>query len=144
MEVATMKTIPARRFAVASLVLALVCIFACSDDDCPTCPTPAVCNDPAKAFLGSWVVFESTINGNPDNTYMNMQWDFINHDTLVVATAPYPFVWSVNDSVMFMMSTPDPSSEFYAFSYEFEADTLNLRDKQGMPFTVYWRFRRMP
>jgi len=139
-----MKTLPARLLVLAALVLALACIFACSDDDCVTCPKPAVCNDPGKAFLGSWVVFESTIDGVPTSMYVGMQWDFINPDTLVVATNPDPFVWSVNDSVFFMMSTPDPSDEFYAFSYEFEADTLNLRDKQGMPFTVYWRFHRMP
>ena len=139
-----MKKLPVRWFALASLVLALVCFFACSDDDSPTCPTPAVCHDPAKAFLGTWIVFESTLNGNPDLIYMNMQWDFTNHDTLVVATNPNPYVWSVNDSVFFMMSTPDPSSEFYAFSYEFEADTLELRSKKGLPFSVYWRFRRTP
>jgi len=139
-----MKTLPARRLALASLVIALLWICSCSEDDCPTCPKPAVCHDPAKAFLGSWVVFESTINGSPDQMYMGMQWDFINHDTVVVAAAPQPFVWSVNDSIMFMMSTPDPSSEFYALSYEFEADTLNLRGKTGFPFSVYWRFHRTP
>jgi hypothetical protein len=145
MEVATMKMFPARLLALAALALALVWICSCSEDDCPTCPKPAVCHDPTKAFLGTWVVFESTINGSPDHSiYVGMQWDFINHDTLIAATAPNPYVWSVNDSVMFMMSTPDPSSEFYAFSYEFEADTLNLRDKMGMPFTVYWRFHRTP
>jgi hypothetical protein len=145
MEVAAMKTFPARLLALAALVLALACIFACSDDDCVTCPTPTVCHDPANAFLGSWIVFESTVNGTPDHSmYVGMQWDFINHDTVVVATNTDPYVWSVNDSLFFMMSTPDPSDEFYAFSYEFEADTLNLTGVTGLPFSVYWRFRRMP
>ncbi len=139
-----MKTLPASRLAIALLVLALACIFACSEDDCPTCPTPAFCHDPAKAFLGTWVVFESFINGNPDNIYMNMQWNFINTDTLVVATNPNPYVWSVNDSLLFIMSTPNPSSEFMSFGYEFEADTLNLTSKVGTPFSIYWRFHRTP
>jgi hypothetical protein len=143
-EVASMNKLPARWFLLAALLLSLVCFFACSDDDCPTCPKPAVCHDPSKAFLGAWVVFESTLNGSPDQTYMGMQWDFINHDTVVVATNPSPYVWSVNDSVFFMMSTPNPSDEFYAFSYEFEADTLNLWSKTGVPFSIYWRFHRTP
>jgi hypothetical protein len=143
MEVATMKAIPARCLALASMVLALLWICSCSDDS-PTCPKPAVCHDPSKAFLGSWVVFESTLNGNPDQIYIGMQWDFIDHDTLKVNSAPNPYVWSANDSIIFIMSTPDPSSEFMAFSYEFEADTLNLRDKAGTPFTIYWRFHRTP
>ena len=137
-----MKRVPARWLALASIVLALLWICSCSDDDCPTCPKPQACDYPAKAFLGTWIVFESYINGSPDNTYLNMQWDFKNIDTLVVATNPNPFVWSVNDSVFFIMSTPNPSSEFYAFTYEFEVDTLNLTSKTGMPFAVYWRFRK--
>lgn len=137
-----MKMLPARRLALASLVLALVWICSCSDDD-PTCPTPS-CHDPGKAFLGTWIVFESTINGSPDNIYFNMQWDFINSDTLKVATNNNPYVWSVNDSMLFLMSTPDPSTEFMAFSYEFEADTLNLTGVTGIPFTIYWRFHRTP
>jgi hypothetical protein len=108
------------------------------DGSCPACPKP----HPAKAFLGTWIVFESNINGSPDNIYLNMQWNFINQDTLVVATNPNPYVWSVNDSVLFLMSTPNPSSEFYAFTYEFEADTLDLTSKTGTPFSIYWRFRR--
>ena len=136
-----MKRIPARRLAVALFALALVWIFSCSGDDC-TCPKPPACDYPAKAFLGTWIVFESYINGNPDNAYLNMQWSFINEDTLVVATNPNPYVWSVNDSLFFILSTPDPSTEFYAFTYEFEADTLNLTSKLGMPFSVYWRFRK--
>jgi hypothetical protein len=139
-----MNKLPARWFLLAALLLSLVCFFACSDDDNTTCPKPQACHDPAKAFLGTWIVFESTINGSPDQMYMGMEWDFINHDTVVVATNPNPFVWSVNDSLFFMMSTPNPSSEFYAFSYEFEADTLNIRDKTGLPFSVYWRFHRTP
>ena len=140
-----MKTFPARWLPLAALALALLWICSCSEDTtCPTCPQPAVCHDPSKAFLGSWVVFESTLNGNPDQIYMGMQWNFINSDTLVVATNSNPYVWSVNDSVLFIMSTPSPSGEFMAFSYEFEADTLNLRDKTGTPFTIYWRFHRTP
>jgi len=139
-----MKTLPARLLVLAALVLALACIFACSDDDGPTCPKPAVCHDPSKAFLGSWVVFESTLNGNPDQLYVGMQWDFHDDDTLVVNRAPNPYVWSANDSIIFIMSAPDPSQEFMAFSYEFEADTLNLRDRTGTPFTIYWRFHRTP
>jgi hypothetical protein len=144
MEVATMKKLLARRFALVALALALVWICSCSNDGSPTCPKPAACHDPSKAFLGTWIVFESTINGSPDQIFMGMQWDFINHDTIVVATNPNPYVWSVNDSVFFMMSTPDPSSEFYAFTYEFEADTLSLRSETGTPFTIYWRFHRAP
>jgi hypothetical protein len=144
MEVATMKTLPARWLALASLILALVWICACSDDQsCPTCPKPS-CPSPTKALLGSWVVFESTINGNPDQIYMGMQWDFLNNDTLVVHTNPNPYVWSANDSVIFIMSTPNPSTEFMAFTYKFEADTLNLWDKTGTPFSIYWRFHRTP
>jgi len=140
-----MKTFPARWLPLAALAVALLWICSCSEDTtCPTCPKPAVCHDPSKAFLGSWVVFESTLNGNPDLIYMGMQWNFSNNDTLVVATNPAPYVWSVNDSVLFLMSTPDPSGEFMAFSYEFEADTLNLTGKAGIPFTIYWRFRRTP
>jgi hypothetical protein len=138
MEVAAMKRIPARWLVLALFALALVWIFSCSDDSCPTCPKP----HPAKAFLGTWIVFESYINGSPDNGYLNMQWNFKNQDTLVVATNPNPYVWSVNDSVLFMMSTPNPSSEFYAFTYEFEADTLNLTSKTGTPFSIFWRFRK--
>lgn len=136
-----MKRIPARVLVLALFALALVWIFSCSDDDC-TCPKPPVCTYPAKAFLGTWIVFESYINGSPDNLYLDMQWNFINQDTLVVGTNPDPYVWSVNDSVFFIISTPDPSMEFYAFTYEFEADTLNLTSKTGMPFSVYWRFRK--
>lgn len=139
-----MKRIPARLLASVTLTLALLWIFSCSDDGCPTCPNPQVCHDPGKAFLGTWVVFESTINGNPDNGYLNMQWNFINNDTLVVVTSPNPYVWSVNDSILFIMSTPDPSTEFMAFAYEFEADTLNLTGKTGIPFSIYWRFRQAP
>jgi hypothetical protein len=140
-----MKTFPARLLALAALVLGLVWIFSCSEDTtCPTCPTPPVCHDPSKAFLGSWVVFESTLNGNPDQIYMGMQWNFINSDTLVVTRNPNPYVWSVNDSIIFLMSTPNPSTEFMAFSYEFEADTLNLTGMTGIPFTIYWRFHRTP
>jgi len=140
-----MKTLPARWLALAALALALLWICSCSDDDCITCPKPAVCNDPGKAFLGTWVVFESTINGAPDNSiYVGMQWDFINSDTLDVSTNPDPYVWSVNDSILFVMSTPNPSNEFMAFSYEFEADTLNLTGVTGIPFTIYWRFHRTP
>ncbi|MFA4948059.1 MAG: hypothetical protein WC674_06060 [Candidatus Krumholzibacteriia bacterium] len=139
-----MKTLPARRLALAALALALLWICSCSEDTtCPTCPKPAVCHDPSKALLGSWVVFESTLNGNPDLIYMGMQWDFRDDDTLIVATTSDPYVWSANDSMLFMMSTPSPT-EFMAFRYEFEADTLNLRGMTGIPFTVYWRFHRMP
>ena len=138
-----MKTFPARWLALVSLVLALVWICSCSEDDCPTCPKPS-CPSPTKSLLGSWVVFESTLNGIPDLIYMGMQWDFLENDTLIVHTNASPYIWSVNDSIIFIMSTPDPSSEFMAFSYEFEADTLNLRDRQGVPFTVYWRFHRTP
>lgn len=80
-----------------------------------------MCTCPARAFLGTWIVFESYIDGNPD-----------------------PYIWSVNDSLFFILSTPDPSTEFYAFACEFEADTLNLTSKTGMPFAVYWRFRKTP
>lgn len=139
-----MKSIAARRFALAALALALLWICSCSDDDCPTCPAPSACNDPAKAFLGTWVVFESNINGNPDQVYMGMRWNFIDRDTLLVATAPSPYVWSANDSIIFIMSTPDPSDEFFALSYECEADTLNLTGVTGMPFAVSWRFHRTP
>ncbi len=145
MEVATMKTFPARLLVLAALVLALACIFACSEDeDCPTCPKLVPCLEPSDAFLGSWVVFESTLNGNPDNIYLNMQWDFINRDTMVVASTSNPYIWSVNDSMLFVMSTPNPNDEFMAFSYEFEADTLNLTGVTGIPFTIYWRFHRTP
>jgi hypothetical protein len=143
MEVAAMKRIPARWLALASIALALLWICSCGKDDCPTCPKPS-CPSPTKSLLGKWVVFESTVNGSPDQVYMGMQWDFHNSDTLIVATNPNPFVWSANDSIIFIMSTPNPSSEFYAFSYKFEADTLNMRDKTGMPFSVYWRFHRTP
>jgi hypothetical protein len=140
-----MKTFPARWLPLAALALALLWICSCSEDTtCPTCPKPAVCHDPSKAFLGSWVVFESTLNGNPDQLYVGMHWNFSNNDTLVVATVSNPYVWSVNDSVLFLMSTPDPSGEFMAFSYEFEADTLNLTGVTGTPFTIYWRFHRTP
>ncbi len=140
-----MKALPVRLLVLAALALALVWICSCSDDEtCPTCPKPAVCHDPSKAFLGSWVVFESTLNGNPDLIYMGMQWDFRNDDTLIVHTTSNPYVWSVNDSILFLMSTPNPSNEFMAFSYEFEADTLNLTGKVGIPFTIYWRFHRTP
>jgi hypothetical protein len=140
-----MKTLPARRLALASLVLALVWICSCSEDTtCPTCPKPAACHDPSKALLGSWVVFESTIAGSPDQNYVGMHWDFINNDTLIVASNSNPYIWSVNDSMLFIMATPDPSGEFMAFSYEFEADTLNLTGKAGIPFSIYWRFHRTP
>jgi hypothetical protein len=139
-----MKTFPARRLALVALALALVWIFSCSEDTtCPTCPKPAVCHDPSKALLGSWVVFESTLNGNPDQIYMGMQWDFLDNDTMIVHANPNPYIWSANDSVIFLMSTPSPT-EFTAFSYELEADTLNVRDKAGAPFTIYWRFHRTP
>jgi hypothetical protein len=73
-----------------------------------------------------------------------MQWKFSNNDTFVVAPVAEPCVWSVNDSALFVMSTRYPSDEFMAFSYEFEADTLNLMGVTGIPFSIYWRFHRMP
>ncbi len=139
-----MKTLPARRLALAALALALLWICSCSKNDCPTCPTPASCHDPSKALLGSWVVFESTIGGNPDQSYVGMQWDFLDNDTLIVHTSPNPYLWAANDSVIFVMSTPNPSFEFVAFGYVIEADTLNLRAETGAPFSVYWRFQRTP
>jgi hypothetical protein len=138
-----MKTLPARLLVLAALALALLWICSCSDDDCPTCPKPGACHDASKALLGSWVVFESTLNGNPDQIYMGMRWDFLDDDTLVVHTNPNPYIWSANDSMLFIMSTPSPT-EFMAFSYELEADTLNLRDETGTPFSIYWRFHRTP
>jgi len=138
-----MKTLRARWLALASLVLALLWVFSCSEDDSPTCPKPS-CPSPTKALLGSWVVFESTLNGNPDQIYLGMQWDILDNDTLIVHTNPNPYIWSANDSIIFLMSTPNPSTEFMAFSYEFEADTLNLRGKVGIPFSIYWRFHRTP
>jgi len=60
--------IPARWLVLALFALVLVWIFSCSDDDCPTCPKPQVCDYPAKAFLGTWIVFESYTNGSPSIT----------------------------------------------------------------------------
>jgi hypothetical protein len=74
MEVVAMNKLPARWLVLASLVLVLIWIYSCGKDDCPTCPKLALCHDPSKAFLGTWVVFESIVNGSPDNIYIGMQW----------------------------------------------------------------------
>jgi hypothetical protein len=140
MEVASMKTLLARRLALAALALALVWIFSCSEDTtCPTCPKPAVCHDPSKALLGTWVVFKSTVNGNPTQMYVGMHWDFRDNDTLIVDNNT-TYNWSANDSLIYIMILSTPSMH-YIFSYSLEADTLNVRSKVFVD-GYYWRFRR--
>ena len=137
-----MKTFPARWLALASIVLALLWIFSCSDDEsCPTCPKPAVCHDPSKTLLGAWVVFESTVNGNPDQNNVGLRWDFRANDTLWVNNSTL-YNWSANDSLIYMIWLPSPSLH-YIFSYTLEADTLNVRSKVFIN-NVYWRFHRTP
>ena len=136
-----MKKFPARWLALVSLVLALVWICSCSEDDCPTCPKPAACHDPAKALLGTWVVFESTVNGSPDQSNVGLPWEFRVNDTLIADNDTY-YNWSANDSLIYMIYLPSPSMH-YIFSYRIEADTLNVRSKVFVS-TVYWRFVRTP
>ena len=137
-----MKTLPARRLAIAAVALALLWICSCSDDEvCPTCPKPVPCNDPGKALLGTWVVFESTVNGTPTQEYVGLPWDFRVNDTLVVDNDTY-YNWAANDSLIYMIWLSGPSLH-YVFSYRLEADTLSMRSEVFVE-NVYWRLHRTP
>ncbi len=137
-----MRTLPARRLAIASLVLALLWILSCSDDEsCPTCPTPPTCHDPSKALLGPWIVFESTVNGTPTQEYVGLSWDFRANDTLWVNSSTL-YNWSANDTLIYMIYLPSPSL-FYAFYYSIESDTLTMRSEVFIK-NVYWKLHRTP
>jgi len=87
------------------------------------------------------VIFESWMNGNHAPIFLDTELEFRNDDTVMVRVSSQSdsllYTWMANDSVVVMESTA-AYEEILVFSYEFEADTLNMEDKlDGVD--VYWR-----
>ena len=134
-----MRTLPARRLALASLVLALVWICSCSEDEsCPTCPKPTACPDPGKALPGIWEVFESFVSGDPDQLFVGALVGFMPHDSLLIAVPGMgvaAYRWVANDSTILM--TAMSGGGMFLFHYEFDADTLIM--EESVSLDVYWK-----
>jgi len=96
----------ARWIALACLALAASWLYSCSEDSttCPVCPAK-----PGKAFLGTWVIFESWMNGNHAPIFLDTELEFRNDDTVMVRVSSQSdsllYTWMANDSVVVMEST---------------------------------------
>ena len=137
-----MKMLRVRWLALACLALAACWLYSCSDES-TTCPKPKVCPvDPADALLGTWVVFEATMGGDPAPIFLDWELEFQDDDTLWVRSATDSSAqhWLADDSILVTVSL-DGNENTLLFHYEFEADTLNMHETLS-GLDVYWRLHR--
>ncbi len=134
----------ARWLMLACVVLAAGLIYSCDDDDNTTCPTPTVCSDPTKDFLGSWTLFESYTNGMPDQMITAVELEFETNDVLEVRLEGLDTLtwwWMADESNLLIADRMMNGSPGIKFEYGFEADTLNLNSVNADE-DYYWRLHR--
>jgi hypothetical protein len=120
LEVAVRKS----RIALAIVFLSAAgcALFSCSDDECTPCSVEYP-PSPEEQLLGSWTVFEATMNGSPYPNAVGDTFEFLEGDQMVLQGDTNS--WHATDGLLFVKGSSFGSMTVI-FMFYIDADTLDM------------------